>query len=194
MRDLRFYIAYAMIAFGAFKLSVAAYILYFSRQKDNNHDDSVAGRMMYVILLYLGIFTLLHGLSIIRVAPSYVAEIFHEHWLHVIWNLKLGIFSLVFFSFVVYTDLVQKSPDMDDTYKIFGIGGGLAFLAAVPLVIIVDSMLHHNHHIAVVFIAFVAFLTLSYSIYREIQSYVASRHGSIVDVISMEVLNSIGNF
>ena len=136
-------------------------------EKEREKEDaSMAGKVIYVILFVLGLFTLFHGLAILHLTPDWTHRMFRRPETHVVVNLVFGIVCLVFFSLALRPEpptWLSTDKSKVPGYEIFGIGGGLIFLASIPVVLIVDRIfvkgapwLHPYHAIAII-----AFMALS---------------------------------
>lgn len=138
-----------LIIYGGIKLCLC--ILYFASPyhiKEKLHniprfgflvsiDVSVTGKVMTTFLLLLSIFTLVHGLSILNVFSESVNHAMESMIVQVLFNLAMGIMMTAFFAIIVFTDVnIPKDPSQKDSYKLVGFGGGLLFLATVPLLLV----------------------------------------------------------
>ena len=99
-----------------------------------NSDSTAAGKTIDVIILVIGVYTLLHGLVLLTLAPKALRALFACPWTHVVVNTLFGTFCIVFYALVLYTNVrIGKDDDRTDTYKVFGLGGGVLLLAAASL-------------------------------------------------------------
>jgi hypothetical protein len=100
-------------------------------------DESVAGKVMTILLVLLSIFTLVHGLSLLNVFSESFNHAMEGMVVQVVFNLLMGIVMTVFFAIVAFTNLkIPKDPTKINTYKLVGFGGGLLFLVTVPLLLV----------------------------------------------------------
>jgi hypothetical protein len=96
-------------------------------------DKSLAGKMIDYIILAFALFTLVHGLAIMDVLPASLTTIFESKLLHYSVYTLLALFSIVFYSLVLYTEYpISKNPSYYGNYKIYGFLSGFSFLL-IPL-------------------------------------------------------------
>lgn len=97
-------------------------------------DTTLAGRMIDYILLAFGVFSIVHGLALCGAYSHSFERYIESKNLQYSVYMALGVFSILFYSLVLYTPLpISKDPKETDHYKLYGFIGGLSFLAVPPL-------------------------------------------------------------
>uniref|UniRef100_A0A6C0BLM2 Uncharacterized protein n=1 Tax=viral metagenome TaxID=1070528 RepID=A0A6C0BLM2_9ZZZZ len=97
-------------------------------------DTTLAGRMVEYILLAFGVFSIVHGLALCGAYSHSFERYIESKNLQYSVYTALGVFSILFYSLVLYTPLpISKDPKGTDHYKLYGFAGGLSFLAVPPL-------------------------------------------------------------
>ena len=96
------------------------------------HDRTTAGYVLDAILFVFGVYAILHGLRLMEhLHPSHVETLNNIHITVAIYTI-CGVFMLVFYSIVLYTNVpVTKDDNESTTYKLLGLGGGFTFLLSV---------------------------------------------------------------
>ena len=134
------------ILFGIFKLATVVAITWFIPHDIEEKlskipivntiisgDKSLAGKMIDYIILAFALFTLVHGLAIMDVLPTSITNVFESKLLHYSVYTLLAIFSIVFYSLVLYTEYpISKNPSYYGNYKVYGFLSGFSFLL-IPL-------------------------------------------------------------
>lgn len=134
------------ILFGIFKLAIAISIAWFIPDDVEKKlskipiiniiisgDKSLAGKMIEYIILAFALFTMVHGLAIMDIFPSSISNIIQSKLLHYSVYALLALFSIVFYSLVLYTDYpISKNPSYYGNYRVYGFLSGLSFLL-IPL-------------------------------------------------------------
>lgn len=102
-------------------------------------DKTVAGRFYEYVLLIFGFYTILHALALFEVFPDRINGFMDQK---VVLYSVFGVFGIVltvFYSLVLYTDLpIEKDTKQYSDYKLFGLGGGISFIAFPILWEIID--------------------------------------------------------
>ena len=134
------------ILFGIFKLATVIAITWFIPRDIEKKlsqipiinilisgDKSLAGKMIDYIILTFALFTLVHGLAIMDVLPATITTIFESKLLHYSFYTLLALFSIIFYSLVLYTDYpISKNTSYNGNYKVYGFLSGFSFLL-IPL-------------------------------------------------------------
>jgi len=97
-------------------------------------DKTLAGRFYEYVLLFFGVYTILHGLALFGVFPAKYNALVEKKWVLYSIFLFLGSILTIFYCLVLYTDLpISKNKDDYSDYKLLGLGGGIGFLV-FPLI------------------------------------------------------------
>ena len=167
-------------------------------QKTKKHKDaSLAGQTLYYVILVLGLATVLHGMALLGATPDFVRHAFSKPATHIAINVVLGLFCIVFYSIVLNSDRIPKEKDAALSYFLFGIGGGLAFLATVPLVMLVPVVLKRQSLLTPMnALSMTAFaMTSAATVMVVVMSLMAEKdelksdYGRFVDVLTMVAAN-----
>lgn len=102
-------------------------------------DKTVAGKMYEYVLLVFAVFSIIHGLALLGVFSEGFREAIESKNFQYPFYIILGLWLLVFYILVIYTDLpIQKEPLNTYNYKIYGYLGGLSFLLVPPIWIMIE--------------------------------------------------------
>ncbi len=96
------------------------------------HDRTTAGYVLDFVLCVFGVYAVLHGLRLLQhLHPSHVEILTNIHITTALYTIA-GLFMLVFYSLVLYTDIpITKDNKERHTYEVLGLGGGFMFLLSV---------------------------------------------------------------
>ena len=180
-----------LIVFGCVKIGLSTFEL--MKDSKDSKDSTLAGKMIYVILCVLGISTLLHGLSIINLTPEWVANLYADPQVHIFINTLFAAFSIIFFTITVETTLIPHRNDNLDEYYVIGIGGGLAFLLCIPIIIVLQSIFHHDKEIfhSINVVALCAFVIIAYALYIISNDYIKNHYGKLLDIMMLSIVNAL---
>lgn len=150
-RDRTLLAGYALVVYGIVKITLCLIVLFIPHSRREkvpflkwlSPDATLSGHVIEVILFVFGCYTLLHGLSLLEhIGPSYARYIDHVNALIAVYG-GLGIFMIVFFSLVAYTDIpIPKDKKETPTYEIVGIGGGIMFLVSLCAILLYGIFYH----------------------------------------------------
>jgi len=100
-----------------------------------NNDDTVAGRVIDVVLALFGVYTILHSLQLFNLPlPGWLYTLSSSEEVHYNVNMLLGGILFDFYVLVCYTNLAIPKTNADMfTYKVGGVAGGLGFFLSVPI-------------------------------------------------------------
>ena len=185
MYNKTYYNAYLFIAgilliiFGIIKLIVSAINIILTKNNSkyfdniyiiNNfviHDYSVAGKIFSVVILLFSIYTLIKGLFLINFLKNekLIYFISNETYIDMIY-LILGIFLILFYSFIIYTpslsnNIINKDENYNETYKIVGIGTGLLFI----ITLLCRYIYFYYTNIIILILSIIILVALSYYYY-----------------------------
>ena len=151
-----------------------------------NQDNSTNGKLICVMILVLGIYTLIHGMIYFKLFPTALKFLFSNYISQVIFYIVLGVFSIVYFSIAINNSTSDKN---NEEYRIFGTGTGYLLIAAS----IISVLLHHildrkesyqtNTNLAL------AFLALIWIAFFIIQLYISfKKQNASINLISSCIL------
>ena len=99
-------------------------------------DETFAGKAFDIALLTFGLYTIVHGLHLLRVIPQYIGEYILSRNVVLTIHMVIGISLLTFYTLVIYTNVdIDKQQGHMNRYKIEGIVSGLMFLVVVPILL-----------------------------------------------------------
>ena len=181
-------IAIAFIIYGLVKVSVSVIALLMSKQSKEkcatipvvkdfiNDDESFAGLSIHGVLFVFGVFTLLHGFTLLKMFPESMTNFMESNWTHCILNGLIGLFMIIVFSLVLFTKVpVSKDPKYLKSYQLVGLGGGILFAAAVPAILLFTFVKQKDKNntnigIAMFLLTMVILLPFSYIVFNTIIS------------------------
>ena len=158
-------------------------------------DHSAAGKNIDAIILLVGFYTFLHGMVMIYCAPKIVIDLFMIPITHIIINVAIGLYCLIFFGLVLYTSVnISKNVNNMDSYRLFGFASGFLFLATAPLAVI----MHRYIDLDLPFFSWTHFpyfiicgVFLSLFLYEVLRRNVNTNASKVSDVALMSVINGL---
>lgn len=134
------YIIYGVIKIGVgisimiLPISIIQQIPILKTLAKEAEDKTIAGRVYEYVLLVFGIYTILHGFSILHYLSKGLEDLYEEKWFHYIVFITLGLILTIFYGLIIYTDIpIPKNKDYIPSYRLFGLYGGIIFLA-IPII------------------------------------------------------------
>jgi len=137
------YLGIFELLYGISKISVAL-ILYFLPYKyiqeipfvrnffPKESDKTLAGKMYEYVLIIVGIYSIISALIIFEMIPNIFI---HRELFGFVLLIVLGIFLIIFYYLVLYTNLpISKNNDNRKYYLILGLIGGIIMIS-VPILI-----------------------------------------------------------
>lgn len=96
-------------------------------------DHTTAGRAIEWVLVVFAVFSMVHGMALMGAFPDSIDCFIESHAFQYAFYGFLGIFMVVFYSLVLYTNLpISKNPKNYNMYWIYGYLIGASFLI-VPI-------------------------------------------------------------
>lgn len=146
---------YIFILFGVVKVVAACTVLFMppavkARLAKNKYiakvlhnDTTLAGRIIELALLIFGVYSILHGLSLLGFLHTHVRRaILHPVTSHAVYAV-LGIGMTFIYSAVVFhvppVD-IPHDPQYMSAYETLGVGGGTSFLMLLSLSLILHAL------------------------------------------------------
>jgi len=141
--DIIFAIIY--ILYGVVKIAIGLVIMIVKPEQIQNipllnmltkeaADKTLAGSMYEFVLMAFGVVTILHGLTIFSLLPSWFEEFFVSKVVQYTILTIFGLIMSIFYSLVLYTDVkIDKNSEYNDHYLLLGLVGGITFLL-MPLI------------------------------------------------------------
>lgn len=130
------YIGLIVLLYGVMKVSLCI-LKTLPKEYDDKitlikHDRTTAGYVLDAILFIFGVYAILHGLRLLQhLHPSHVEILNNVHITTALYTL-VGVFMIVFYYFVLYTDIpITKDDKEHNTYEVLGLGGGFMFLFSI---------------------------------------------------------------
>lgn len=152
------------------------------------HDRTTAGYVLDLILFIFGVYSILHGLRLMEhLHPSH-AEILNNVHVTVAIYTGIGIFMLVFYSLVLYSNVpISKEDNERTTYEMLGLGGGFTFLLSVCVLLawhiyydnVPVSFVRKSH--SIIFLVALAIL-LTYINGMFVHKYLTKKHDNNANV------------
>lgn len=123
---------------------------YDDKFKYIKHDRTTAGYVLDGLLFIFGIYAILHGLRLMdHLHPSHTEILKNIHITVAIYTL-VGLFMLVFYSIILYTNIpITKDEQQRTTYELLGLGGGFTFLLSV-CVLLAWHIYHENIKVSMI--------------------------------------------
>lgn len=199
-------IAILYIVYGFLKLVVGLGVMFlplhvlektpFLKQFVKQRKDRTAAGMIYeYIFLLFGLYTILHGATMLGWVPHWMVLLFGSKLAHYLFFICIGLFMVIFYSLVVYTNLpIPKTKENIHEYKLFGIIGGLSFLimpviweflsAFVPAF---RKMSLEMKGVVLIGLAIVAFIIIGF-VYTH---YIKDTDKTVIDYVEEQVKNKI---
>ena len=94
-------------------------------------DKTLAGKMYDYVLSIFGIYTIIHGLSILHITNDKIAHYLEQQHIQYAIYITLGTTLLVFYSLVLYTNIPISKQNTEEArihYRFLGIGSGIYFI------------------------------------------------------------------
>lgn len=153
-------VGWALIVYGLVKMAIClTWLLPEDYSKripflGGHRDRTTAGIVLELILFGFATFTLMHGMSMLRMFSARTSHAIDNPVTTSAVYGAFGVFMVAFYWAVLYTDLpISKSPKETLTYKLLGLGGGLAFVimtlsVVVWHIVVVGDLKLFERHIA----------------------------------------------
>ena len=162
-----------------------------------NTDNSFAGRNIDVIILLVGLYACMHGFVMLNLMPEVIENVFAMSTVHVCIYLKLGLYCLIFYSLVLYTNVpINKDNTRAGEYKIFGLGCALLFFASAPLAVMLHNIVDNDSGIFTVLnmvLLFIALIFITIYVFVVIIATSKQETDKHYDVLVMTLAN-VGAF
>lgn len=143
-----------------------------------NHDISLAGKLLIIIFLLFGLYSILHGLSILKLLPINLINIFDSRSTTYLLYILFGIILILFYTLVVFTNLkISKNMTHITTYEIGGIASGVLFFISLFIIILYDNLIVHkiplfnNYNILLLLIIICLTVLISFIIIKALRIY-----------------------
>ena len=138
-----------LICYGVVKIALASIAIFSNGKRRENirkshkvvqyaisDDETLAGKAFDIALMVFGMYTILHGLHLLRLIPEHVGEFILSRNVVLSLHMTLGTALIVFYTLVIYTNVnIAKQDSHMNRYKIEGIVSGLMFLIVVPILL-----------------------------------------------------------
>jgi hypothetical protein len=148
-RTLEVIIGVLLILYGIFKLIFGTFAVFISdklreelsKKKPYTYlitnDRTISGKVFDIVLILFGIYTLIHGFTILNIIPQDLGHRILSRRNLIDLHLLLGFILIIFYGLVVFTDIkIPKDVEHTDRYMLEGFGAGLLFLIMIPILAI----------------------------------------------------------
>lgn len=148
------FVGVIVLLFGVFKVLVSILKALPTKYDDMfpfiKHDRTTAGYVLDGILFIFGVYAILHGLRLMEhLHPSH-AEILNNIYITVAIYTVFGIFMIIFYSIVLYSNIsINKDDNERTTYELLGLGGGFTFMLSV-CALLTWHVYHNNINITII--------------------------------------------
>lgn len=135
-------IGYVLVIYGILKVSFCITLVslpdkYRKGISILTRDATTAGSVLDLVLFIFGSYTILHGLAMIGNLHTTHSEFLNHIYTIIGLYSFLGVFLIVFYSLVVYTNIpISKEENEMGTYELVGIGGGIGFLLVLAIMML----------------------------------------------------------
>lgn len=161
-------------------------------------DTTLSGKMFDIALLVFGLYTLIHGLYMIRILPQRVKETILTrkmlYWL----NGGLGVILTIYFILILYTNTpLPKNEEYTSRYMTEGLCSGLTFLITLPTLVIYHVIVDNGLKNAIMTESLLLLLclfsigVLAYFILRTVIKVIKSKHEgktTFTDIASVMII------
>lgn len=108
-------------------------------------DRTVAGLFMIGVLLAFGIYSIFHGLSILKIMPTNLNNIFDNFiTTYIIYGL-FGIILIIFYIYILFTNInISKDMRHKSTYEIGGLSSGITFITTILVIQLYNNIFKLN--------------------------------------------------
>lgn len=150
-------IAGILIVYGLLKilLGVLAFALpKETKQKWSKHpilgilvseDETIAGKVVELIIMIFGIFTLIHGINLVSPVHDFIHNMLFSPISVYVLHSIFGTFLVLFYFAVVFTEIkIDKDMKYRNSYITKGLCSGLVFLITIPIVLLYRLHVEHG--------------------------------------------------